>query len=86
MAELLRTDQASISKIENRTDMLLSTLRSYVEAMGGRLRLIAEFRDGVAELLSIGEIGGTLKKAKGKAKAQTKRRRPELVHSDRPRA
>jgi transcriptional regulator with XRE-family HTH domain len=56
MAELLRLDQGSISKIESRSDMLLSTLRSYVEAMGGSLRLIAEFPDGVAELKSLGEV------------------------------
>jgi hypothetical protein len=36
-------------------DMLLSTLRSYVEAMGGSLRLVAKFPDGVAELSSLGE-------------------------------
>jgi len=42
----LRMDQGSISKIESRSDLLLSTLRSYVEAMGGSLRLIAEFPDG----------------------------------------
>ena len=35
--------------------MLLSTLRGYVEAMGGSLRLVAEFPDGIAELSSLGE-------------------------------
>jgi DNA-binding XRE family transcriptional regulator len=38
LAKLLHIDQASVSKIESRSDMLLSTLRSYVEAMGGSLR------------------------------------------------
>jgi DNA-binding XRE family transcriptional regulator len=80
MAELLHIDQASISKIENRTDMLLSTLRSYVRAMGGQLRLVAEFPDGVAELPSLGEALDThVRPPKSKAKEQTKRRRPELV-------
>jgi len=55
MAELLDIDQAGISKIESRSDMLLSTLRSYVQAMGGSLRLLAEFPDGIAELSSLGE-------------------------------
>jgi len=55
MAELLNIGQDSVSRIENRSDLLLSTLRSYVEAMGGSLRLIVEFPDGVAELSSIGE-------------------------------
>jgi transcriptional regulator with XRE-family HTH domain len=55
MAQLLHMRQASISKLENRTDLLLSTLRSYIEAMGGNLRLVVEFPDGFAELSSIGE-------------------------------
>jgi transcriptional regulator with XRE-family HTH domain len=55
MAELLNIGQDSVSRIENRSDLLLSTLKSYVEALGGSLRLIVEFPDGVAELSSIGE-------------------------------
>ncbi len=43
MAELLGIGQDSVSRLEQRSDLLLSTLRSYVAAMGGRLRLIAEF-------------------------------------------
>ena len=43
MAELLGIGQEGISRLEKRSDLLLSTLRSYVEAMGGRLRLVAEF-------------------------------------------
>ncbi|MBF0552878.1 MAG: XRE family transcriptional regulator [Deltaproteobacteria bacterium] len=45
MAETLRISQDGVSRIEKRSDFLLSTLRSYVEAMGGKLRLIAEFPD-----------------------------------------
>jgi len=45
MAEALGMGQDGISRIEQRSDLLLSTLRSYVEAMGGQLRLIAEFPD-----------------------------------------
>ena len=41
MAELLEMNQANVSKVEARTDMLLSTLRNYVEAMGGTLELVA---------------------------------------------
>jgi transcriptional regulator with XRE-family HTH domain len=43
MAEALHISQDGVSRIERRSDFLLSTLRSYVEAMGGQLRLIAEF-------------------------------------------
>jgi transcriptional regulator with XRE-family HTH domain len=45
MAATLRISQDGVSRIEKRSDFLLSTLRSYVEAMGGKLRLIAEFPD-----------------------------------------
>ena len=43
MAELLGVEQENVSRIERRADLLLSTLASYVTAMGGKLRLIAEF-------------------------------------------
>ena len=46
LAELLLTKQANVSRIERRTDMYISTLRSYIEAMGGRLDIIAKFPDG----------------------------------------
>lgn len=41
MAERLEIRQANVSKVEKRSDMLISTLRSYVEAMGGTLELVA---------------------------------------------
>lgn len=43
MAKLLGIEQDSVSRMERRTDMLLSTMSSFVTAMGGSLRLIAEF-------------------------------------------
>ena len=46
LAEVLSVDQGRISKLEKRTDMYLSTLRSYVEAMGGTLEIRAVFPDG----------------------------------------
>ncbi len=45
VAELLGVQQDSVSRMERRADMLLSTISSYVEAMGGKLRLVAEFPD-----------------------------------------
>jgi DNA-binding XRE family transcriptional regulator len=45
MAEALNITQDGVSRIEKRSDFLLSTLRSYVEAMGGKLRLVVEFPD-----------------------------------------
>ena len=43
MAELLQVDQGNISRLEQRTDLMLSTLRKYVAAMGGELKLVVEF-------------------------------------------
>ena len=45
VAKLLGIKQESVSNIETRADMLLSTLRGYVEAMGGELSLQVEFPD-----------------------------------------
>lgn len=43
MAVVLGIGQDSVSRLEQRSDLLISTLRGYVEAMGGRLSLVAEF-------------------------------------------
>lgn len=43
LADVLHIGQESVSRLEQRSDMLLSTLRSYVEAMGGKLELVARF-------------------------------------------
>lgn len=52
MAELLDVPQSSISRIEQRADMYLSTLRNYVQAMGGVLQIQAVFPEGGAVVLS----------------------------------
>jgi DNA-binding XRE family transcriptional regulator len=43
LAETLGVGQDTISRLEKRSDMLLSTLRHYVESMGGKLELVAQF-------------------------------------------
>src|SRR5712671_5586093 len=45
LAKTLDMEQESVSRIERRADLLLSTMRKYVAAMGGDLKLIAEFPD-----------------------------------------
>ena len=45
LAAVLGVRQDTISRLENRSDMLLSTLRHYVESMGGKLELVAQFPD-----------------------------------------
>ena len=52
IAQALNISQDGVSRLEKRSDFLLSTLRSYVEAMGGRLRLVAEFPDRNAVVVS----------------------------------
>ncbi len=46
LAEVLGLNQATVSKLERRTDMYLSSLRRFVEAMGGELEITASFPDG----------------------------------------
>ncbi len=52
MAKKLGIGQEGISRLEQRSDLLISTLRGYVEAMGGRLSLVAEFPDREPVILS----------------------------------
>jgi transcriptional regulator with XRE-family HTH domain len=46
LAKKLGVGQVAISKLESRSDLLLSTLRTYIEAMGGTLDLIVRFPNG----------------------------------------
>jgi len=45
LAEVLGVNQGEISKIEHRTDIYISTLAGYVEALGGKLEIRAIFSD-----------------------------------------
>jgi hypothetical protein len=44
-AELLGISQGNVSRLEGRSDVYLSTLRSYIEALGGHLEIAAVFDD-----------------------------------------
>lgn len=50
LAEALKTTQANVSKIEKRTDIYISTLRSYIEGMGGKLEILATFPDATIKI------------------------------------
>ena len=52
VAKELGIGQESVSKIANRADVMISTLRKTVEAMGGSLCLVAEFPDSEPVILS----------------------------------
>ncbi len=56
LANMLHVKQASISKLERRTDMYISTLRSYIEAVGGELEIVAKFPEGVVRIKQFEEI------------------------------
>ncbi len=50
LAEELNIKQSSVSKIEHRTDIYVSTLRTYIEALGGELNIIAKFPEGQVKI------------------------------------
>lgn len=56
LAEVLATKQANVSRLERRTDMYISTLRSYINAMGGELNIIAHFPDGDVKINQFSDI------------------------------
>jgi transcriptional regulator with XRE-family HTH domain len=82
MARALKTGQDSISRLEGRSDLLISTLQSYVEAMGGALKIVVEFKEGSAVISGLGE-SGAIQRAKKPAKKPPMRRKKhlELVHA-----
>lgn len=60
VAESLSVNQAWISRFERQTDMYLSTLRSYVEGLGGELELNVRFGDLVVKVNQLAESSSEL--------------------------
>jgi transcriptional regulator len=58
LAEALKINQGAVSMMEKRTDMNVSTLRSYIEAMGGELRISAEFPEGSIQIEQFSNVVG----------------------------
>lgn len=50
LAERLNVRQANVSKIERRENIYVTTLRTYVQALGGELEIIARFPDGQVKI------------------------------------
>lgn len=46
VAELLEMDQSEVSRLEHRSDMLLSTLKRFVTATGGEMHIVVTYPDG----------------------------------------
>jgi transcriptional regulator with XRE-family HTH domain len=83
LSKKLKIGQEGVSRIEKRTDLYLSTLRSYVEGVGGKLSLIVEFPDRAPVILAgLGENAEPdqapkrpKKKARSQARSKPKSRR-----------
>ncbi len=56
LARTLGIKQASVSKLERRTDMYIQTLRNYIEAVGGQLEITAKFPDGKVKINQFEEV------------------------------
>ena len=70
MAKKLGVKQHSISRLEQRTDMLLSTLRDYIEEMGGQLEIIARLPGHApVEITGLEDIGGGSRGLRSQARA-----------------
>ena len=61
LASLLNITQTSVSKMEKRTDMYVSTLRSFVQAMGGELEIRAIFPEGAVRIEQFATIASNEK-------------------------
>ena len=57
LAAELKVNQAWISKVEHQADMYLSTLRAYVEAVGGELEINARFGEEIIRIQHIDRVG-----------------------------
>ena len=57
LAETLKVEQPAIAKLEQRADIYVSSLRSCIEAVGGRLKIVAEFPDGEVTITNFSRLG-----------------------------
>lgn len=67
VAKKLGLKQENVSRVEQRADVLLSTLDGYLQALGGRLRLVAEFKNRAPVTLA---GFGTIKNAEASKKTR----------------
>ena len=67
LAEVLDRPQNAVSKVEHRADVYISTLRSYIEAMGGRLEIRALFPDAEVVITQFQDIDAQKKQLERRA-------------------
>ena len=71
LSKKLKIGQEGVSRIEKRTDLYISTLRSYVEGVGGKLKLVVELPDRPPVILA--KLGGDHDRKKAQKKPELKR-------------
>ena len=64
IAGSLNVNQATISKLERRTDMFISTLRNFLKAMGGDLEITAHFPEGSVKISQFNIVGDRRQRAR----------------------
>jgi len=57
MGEVLSVKQPAVARLERRADMYVSNLRAYIEAMGGQLKIVAEFPQGSVTITNFSDAG-----------------------------
>ena len=53
---MLKVNQPAVSKLEQRADVYVSSLRSYIEAVGGELKIVAEFPEGEIAITNFSDV------------------------------
>ena len=57
VARTLKVNQPAVAKLEQRADVYVSSLRAYIKAVGGRLRIVAEFPEGEVAITNFSRVG-----------------------------
>ncbi len=57
LGEILHVEQRAVAKLEKRADMYVSTLRRFIEAMGGELEIVAKFPDRDVRIRNFSDLG-----------------------------
>ena len=70
LARELKVGQPAVAKLEKRTDMYVSNLRRYIEALGGTLEITARFPDATVTITNFSELGEATQKKPSRATAR----------------
>ncbi len=57
LGQILHVEQPAVAKLEKRADMYVSTLRRFIEAMGGELKIVARFPDRDVHIRHFRDLG-----------------------------